>query len=305
MPEDITLRTIQIDEKPLIYSLERKNVKNINLHVRKNGSVYVSANTAVPAEKIDAFLVSKAGFILNAQKKFALWYSSPCNFNDVFDCDISIDEKEIFNSIIRMVYSNMEIRVGSPMWKQLRQAVGPQIKSFQAELEKQRTTTGISCLSEEFDSLLMWAHYANNHRGMCVEYELLEINKQLGFSPVPIIYSDNRVSVHTLDPNALEKDIQRIFIESLTSKSPEWSYEKEWRIIRDDGACGDKWDAEKKGALLEMIRPSSIILGCMAKPEFEKAVREHCEECKINLYKMKKDKERYRLEKIPVILFDD
>ena len=72
MPEDITLRTIQIDEKPLIYSLERKDVKNINLHVRKNGSVYVSANMAVPAEKIDAFLVSKAEFILNAQKKFAL-----------------------------------------------------------------------------------------------------------------------------------------------------------------------------------------------------------------------------------------
>ena len=47
MPEDITLRTIQIDEKPLIYSLERKDVKNINLHVRKNGSVYVSANKAV------------------------------------------------------------------------------------------------------------------------------------------------------------------------------------------------------------------------------------------------------------------
>lgn len=72
MPEDITLRTIQIDEKPLIYSLERKDVKNINLHVRKNGSVYVSSNMAVPAEKIDAFLVSKAEFILNAQKKFAL-----------------------------------------------------------------------------------------------------------------------------------------------------------------------------------------------------------------------------------------
>ena len=57
MQEDITLRAIQIDEKTLMYSLERKNVKNINLHVRKNGSVYVSANMAVPAEKIDAFLV--------------------------------------------------------------------------------------------------------------------------------------------------------------------------------------------------------------------------------------------------------
>lgn len=72
MPEDITFRAIQIGEKTLRYSLERKNVKNINLHVRKNGSVYVSANVAVPAEKIDAFLISKAAFILNAQKKFAL-----------------------------------------------------------------------------------------------------------------------------------------------------------------------------------------------------------------------------------------
>ena len=88
MPEDITLRTIQIDEKPLIYSLERKDVKNINLHVRKNGSVYVSANMAVPAEKIDAFWVSKAEFIL--------WYSAPCNFNDVFDCDMSMDEEGWF-----------------------------------------------------------------------------------------------------------------------------------------------------------------------------------------------------------------
>ena len=88
MPEDITLRTIQIDEKPLIYSLERKDVKNINLHVRKNGSVYVSANMAVPAEKIDAFWVSKAEFIL--------WYSVPCNFNDVFDCDMSMDEEGWF-----------------------------------------------------------------------------------------------------------------------------------------------------------------------------------------------------------------
>lgn len=61
----------------------------------------------------------------------------------------------------------------------------------------------------------------------------------------------DRVCVHMLDPNTLEKDIQGIFIESLTSKSPEWSYEKEWRIIRDDGACGNKWDAEKKAHYLK------------------------------------------------------
>ena len=242
---------------------------------------------------------------LETVKHNKMWYSAPCNFNDVFDCDMSMDEEGIFQSILQMYPDRRGIREGSPIWRDLLKTCRQQIRTFQSSYDILKSRMGISCLSESDDSLLMWAHYANNHCGICVEYELLEINRQLGFSPVPIIYSDDRVCVHTLDPNTLEKDIQGIFIESLTSKSPEWSYEKEWRIIRDDGACGNKWDAEKKGALLEMIRPSSIILGCMAKPEFEKAVREHCEECRINLYKMEKDKGRYRLEKTPVILFDD
>lgn len=41
MPDDITLRTIQIEGEPLLYSLERKNVKNINLHVRKEAYMYL------------------------------------------------------------------------------------------------------------------------------------------------------------------------------------------------------------------------------------------------------------------------
>lgn len=70
MQGTIIQRTILVDGSPLHYSLERKNVKNLNLHVRKDGSVYVSANTAVPEEKIDEFLVSKGAFIRNAQNKF-------------------------------------------------------------------------------------------------------------------------------------------------------------------------------------------------------------------------------------------
>lgn len=101
-----------------------------------------------------------------------------------------------------------------------------------------RSAIGIACLSELDDSLLMWAHYANNHRGMCVEYELLEINKQLKFTPVPIIYSEERVCFNSLNLSEIEKDTTKIFIESLTSKSPEWNYEKEWRTVRPDEQRG-------------------------------------------------------------------
>ena len=241
---------------------------------------------------------------LESVKAGKMWYSAPCNFNDVFDCDLTIDENGILNSAIHMIPDKRGIRKGSPMWRQLRQTLNMQIRSFQTTVEKLRSTTGVLCLSESNDSLLMWAHYANNHSGMCVEYELLGINRQLSFSPVPVIYSNERACFHSIDSNTIKNDSMGVFFESLTSKSPEWSYEREWRIIRDDGACGTNWNVEKRGALLNMICPTSIILGCMAKPEFEKVVYEYCEEFKINLYKMEKDKNLYHLNKIPILEFN-
>lgn len=69
--EQIQKRTISADGNQISYDLERKNVKNLNLHVRRDGTVYVSANRLVPVEQVDAFLESKIGFILNARKRFA------------------------------------------------------------------------------------------------------------------------------------------------------------------------------------------------------------------------------------------
>lgn len=151
----------------------------------------------------------------------------------------------------------------------------------------------------------MWAHYANNHKGMCVEYELLQISEQLKFSPIPVIYTDERVSLNSLISEDLRRDTMKFFVESVTTKSPEWSYEKEWRIIRDEAACGTRWNKADKGALLEMIRPTSITLGCRAESDFEKSVREYCETEKVTLYKMEKNKEKYQLDKKVLMKFSE
>ena len=66
---------------------------------------------------------------------------------------------------------------------------------YEESFEETKQVTGISCLSESDSSLLMWAHYANNHKGMCVEYELLQISEQLKFSPIPVIYTDGHTPV--------------------------------------------------------------------------------------------------------------
>lgn len=52
------------------YTLTRKSVKNINLRVRPDGSVVVSANSRVALKHIDAFVAENALRILAAQQKF-------------------------------------------------------------------------------------------------------------------------------------------------------------------------------------------------------------------------------------------
>ena len=50
--------------------LERKPVKNINLRIRADQCVYVSAPKDVAAKMVDAFVVEKSAYILRALKKF-------------------------------------------------------------------------------------------------------------------------------------------------------------------------------------------------------------------------------------------
>ena len=63
-------RSVVVENREICYCLERKNVKNLNLRVRKDGSVFVSANEMVPCEEIDKFIRSKALYISKAIDHF-------------------------------------------------------------------------------------------------------------------------------------------------------------------------------------------------------------------------------------------
>lgn len=63
-------RTVFYENSEIRYLLERKQVKNLNLRIRKDCSVYVSVSPSVPVEKVDAFVTSKGSYIRSAQSKF-------------------------------------------------------------------------------------------------------------------------------------------------------------------------------------------------------------------------------------------
>lgn len=71
MTQKQTERTLSGKSGLLTYTLERKSVKNINLRILRDGSVWASANSRVPAERVDAFVLSKEAYIRQAQSRFA------------------------------------------------------------------------------------------------------------------------------------------------------------------------------------------------------------------------------------------
>lgn len=83
-----------------------------------------------------------------------------------------------------------------------------------------RERYGVLSLSEQVDSLLMWAHYAKGHTGFA-----------LGFDGThPFFESARSVEYRDLRPDFRAADL--VFHEVFFVKSREWSYEHEWRAIR-------------------------------------------------------------------------
>lgn len=80
---------------------------------------------------------------------------------------------------------------------------------------------GIACFSDRFDSILMWSHYAELHKGIVIGYKT-----KLLPSMTPVQYSDKRYMVPLYHDKApgWEKRLS-------ATKFSDWSYEHEWRCL--------------------------------------------------------------------------
>ena len=64
------IKEINVRGTVIKYTLTYKNVKNINLRIKPDGSVCVSANKRVADKIIESFILSKSDFILRALEKY-------------------------------------------------------------------------------------------------------------------------------------------------------------------------------------------------------------------------------------------
>ena len=63
-------REVVANGQKIVFHLERKPVKNLNLRIRRDGSVFVSASRTVSCAEIDRFVRSKSKYVLAAIQKF-------------------------------------------------------------------------------------------------------------------------------------------------------------------------------------------------------------------------------------------
>jgi hypothetical protein len=105
-------------------------------------------------------------------------------------------------------------------------------------INKIRSRVGALSLSERYDSLPMWAHYADLAKGFVVVVEDLEKTLKGDETgslniPKPVVYADRFLGM-TYDPCSQD----RLFF----SKLSDWSYEREWRVVTALSACRQSAD---------------------------------------------------------------
>lgn len=128
------------------------------------------------------------------------WASNPCNFNDPFE--FQLRSNFIININGRVEYISDEENIA-------RENIIKYISGF-----------GIVSYSETENNILLWSHYSDNHKGMCLVFDVPDI---LSKDIYKVDYED------LICPIEFKQDVEILGV--LKTKSKAWSYEKEHRQI--------------------------------------------------------------------------
>ena len=146
-------------------------------------------------------------------------------------------------------------------------------KQLDEAIEDARKNALISCFSKRKDSLLMWSHYADSHKGVCIEYERPNNNDFFDViyqakRPEAELYKavSHAIALSIMSGGELEdarfennKELANPFL----VKSLDWKYEEEIRCLYSSNEYekyGIAFDGKRY--FINIGRPTSIYIGC-------------------------------------------
>ena len=237
-----------------------------------------------------------------------IYFAPPSSFNDPFDCKIpenfylidSEDKREAFANYYVNKHKSKLIQMGKNPAKikqnlknRLRDNLqGEHLFNEQYENQELDRCYGVWSGSKRWDSILMWSHYGDNHKGYCIGFDEKKLidSKRFGRGG-KVAYSRNFPIRNPLDfsNDALKDSFVQMFV-----KAEEWSYEKEYRlsILNPDGLRNENRIIE-----LDIDFISEVVLGVCISDKSKAEIIEFCKAKNIRLFQAKKIPFQFELER--------
>ena len=210
-----------------------------------------------------------------------LYFPNYKKFNDPFECksiiDTRITDEEWFRFLTESLHQSRERAIG---WIEfIREDPNGLGEQFVGELLNTDYKYGILCLSSKYDDLLLWAHYANEHKGCCVKLDLMADHEL--FKWIRKVEYDDKYPVCNYVNNP-ETSLDVLF-----HKSKVWEYEDEYRVV----------SFENTGVL--PVSPAAICavyLGCRISEDDRENVIKSIRLSQTAVYQASTNPEVYRLD---------
>ncbi|MEN5084020.1 DUF2971 domain-containing protein [Bosea sp. TWI1241] len=176
----------------------------------------------------------------------------------------------------------------------------------QKAIAAQYQNTGIFCATRNHNNLLMWAHYAQQHRGVVLGFRTDIEEDSCLMMLEPVRYTDTRPNFYqpiydlsALDPSFSLNDVADIRRTLALSKSTHWMYEEELRVVLPNGVAADQPARFSKFFPKELCE---MYLGCRMDSCFRAEIMEAAKSINsdIAIFDARPDKATYAMTFAPV-----
>ena len=204
------------------------------------------------------------------------WASSIDQLND--PCE-GITNKNVFKKQYRNISRFLGFKEDRHM--QLLDENADEVLSFGEKM-------GIFSSSKTYLNELLWAHYANGHKGFCIEYDLEYLVKTDGGNGVfslGVIYSRKPPKIDLLD--IIKTGQNGVIHKNGFYKSNSWKYEQEHRLITN--IIGENY--------YDPRAIKSIYFGLLISDKHKNAIREALSGKSVRFYQIVLQKDSYKFNK--------
>ncbi|WP_172912759.1 DUF2971 domain-containing protein [Pantoea stewartii] len=192
-------------------------------------------------------------------------FSSRRIFNDLFDSKIQLinpTPKHIKELSLLCEKSKKHMLLSCIHKGKFTPAGDRLLSDIDEQFTKILDTYAFICLSSRADSNLMWSHYADSHRGFCIEFKGEFINAR------KVTYADTIPSLKTIDllkVNLFDDPFEKLgndILAALCTKLKEWEYESEYRVIASKELAEFNGPPYFKKVPYDYQWLESVIFGC-------------------------------------------